>query len=290
MPFNHSTIRTAVLLFPLFCGGPILAQDEPPPNGEHSNPVQMGVTGESKHHRCFEQPHGAKEAVHRLAASARNWLAEDAIYIITPEERCAFLRVETDEERNQFIEQFWYRRASDPISLDYDFKAEHYRRIVFANEKYGGHLAGWKTDRGRVYVPFGLPDSLDVYANRGATDTPPSKGSQTDLHPAEKWHYKYVQGLGENVQFEFEYKASYKDYFLSVNETDLLARADPNPELPCDTGKDGVICRRISISKSAVQRFGSNRGYSIRSGSGEIQPSNRIRCGDAGHHFGPDRH
>jgi hypothetical protein len=120
MPFHHSTIRTAVLLFPLFCGEPMLAQDEPPPNGAHSNPVQMGVTGESKHHRCFEQPHGAKDAIHRLPASAGNWLAEDAIYIITPEERCAFLRVETDEERNQFIEQFWYRRASDLISLDYD--------------------------------------------------------------------------------------------------------------------------------------------------------------------------
>jgi len=163
--------------------------------------VQIGVTAESKHHRCFEQPHGAKDAIHRLTASARNWLAEDAIYIITPEERCAFLHLETDEERNQFIEQFWHRRASDPISLDYDFKAEHYRRIVFANEKYGGHLAGWRTDRGRVYVLFGPPDSLDVYANRGAADTPPSKGSETDLHRTEKWQYHYIQGVRQNVQF-----------------------------------------------------------------------------------------
>src|SRR5208283_5382071 len=228
MPLHHSTIRTAVLLFPLFCGEPILAQDEPPLNGEHSNPVQIGVTGESKHHRCFEQPDGAKDAIHRLPASARNWLAEDAIYIITPEERCAFLRLETDEERNQFIEQFWNRRTSDPISLDYDFKAEHYRRIVFANEKYGGHLAGWKTDRGRVYVLFGSPDSLNVYANRGAPDTPPSKGSETDLHPAERWQYHYIQGIGENIQFDFEY-TGYGDYFLTAPGQNLLAQADPNP-------------------------------------------------------------
>src|ERR1700687_793183 len=175
MPLHHSTIRAAVLLFPLFCAEPILAQDGPLPSDQHLNPVQIGVTGESKHYQCFEQPHGALDAMHRLPASARYWLGEDAIYIITPEERCAFLHLNTDEERNQLIEQFWYRRASDPISLGYDFKAEHYRRIVFANEKYGGQLPGWKTDRGRVYVVFGPPDSVDVYANRGAAGTPPSQ-------------------------------------------------------------------------------------------------------------------
>jgi GWxTD domain-containing protein len=200
------------MLFPLLCAEPILAQDEPLPSDQRLSPVQISVTGESKHNHCFEQPHGAKDAIHRLPATARNWLAEDAIYIITPEERCAFLRLETDEERNQFIEQFWYRRASDPISLDYDSKAEHYRRIVFANENYGGQHSGWKTDRGRVYVVFGPPDSVDVYANRGEAGTPPSQGSETHLHPAETWHYHYIQGIGENVQLDFAYEASHRDY------------------------------------------------------------------------------
>ena len=116
MSLRHSTIRAAAMLFPLLCAEPILAQDEPLPSDQRLSPMQISVTGESKHNHCFEQPHGAKDAIHRLPATARNWLAEDAIYIITPEERCAFLRLETDEERNQFIEQFWYRRASDTIS------------------------------------------------------------------------------------------------------------------------------------------------------------------------------
>jgi len=127
------------------------------------------------------------------------------------------------------IEQFWHRRASDPISLDYDSKAEHYRRIVFANEKYGGQHSGWKTDRGRVYVVFGPPDSVDVYANRGEAGTPPGQGSETYLHPAEPWHSGFIKGFGENVQLDFAYEASNSDYLLTAPSRNLLAQADTNP-------------------------------------------------------------
>jgi GWxTD domain-containing protein len=143
MYLSRSPIRATLLLFPLFCAKPILAQEKPP------------------HHPCFEPPNGSKDAIRRLPESARYWLAEDALYIIMAEERCAFLHLNTDEEREQFIGQFWYRRTVDPTSLDHDSKTEHYRRIVFANENYGGQLAGWKTDRGRMYALFGPPDSVD---------------------------------------------------------------------------------------------------------------------------------
>jgi GWxTD domain-containing protein len=230
MPLHHPIIRTVVLWFPFYCAEPILKQDEPPINVQHTAAVQTNGTLKSRHHRCFEQPYGARDAIHRLPASARYWLDEDAIYIISPEERCAFLHLETGEEREQFIEQFWNRRSSDPVSVGYDFKVEHYRRIVAANEKYGGALPGWAKDRGKVYVMFGPPDSLDVYGDRGSVGTTTRHRAETNLPPKEKWHYKYIQGLGEDVQFDFEYVARYKDYVLSVDEIELLARADPNPE------------------------------------------------------------
>src|ERR1700693_3411610 len=113
-------MRAALLLFPLFCVEPCPGQEKPT-------------------HACFEQ-NGAKEAIRRLPESARYWLAEDAMYIITPEERCTFLHLNSNEEREQFMEQFWYRRSVDPVSLDYDFKTEFYRRVVVANEKYGSKL------------------------------------------------------------------------------------------------------------------------------------------------------
>ncbi len=143
MSFLHFTTRTALLLLPLFSAGPLLAQWKPPD-------------------ACGQLPNGAKEAIRRLPENARYWLAEDAVYISSPDERCAFLLLDTDPEREQFMEQFWYRRAGDEISVDYHFKTEFYRRIVFANENYGSKtLAGRKTDRGRLYVISGAPDYVE---------------------------------------------------------------------------------------------------------------------------------
>jgi GWxTD domain-containing protein len=150
-------------------------------------------------------------------------LQEDAVYIITPEEHCAFLLLNTHEEREQFIEQFWYRRSVDPISLDYDFKTEFYRRIVFANEKYGSKLlAGRKTDRGRLYVIFGPPDSVDGISDRST--------EEAASHSIETWHYHYIKGIGENVQIHFEYMTRYDDYVLPDADRDLVGQGEPNPD------------------------------------------------------------
>jgi len=211
MSSSHSKIRAAVLLFPLFCAKPILGQEKP--------------------RRCFEEPHGARDAIHRLPESAHYWLAEDVVYIITPDERCAFLHLNTDQERERFIEQFWYRRTADPTSPNEGFKAEHYRRIVFANEKYGGQIAGWKTDRGRIYVLFGPPDSVDLVEDRRTAAAPPNQDTDTALHPTEKWRYHYVKGIGEKVEFHFEFLPRHTDYVLAPSDQELLANADlfPNP-------------------------------------------------------------
>jgi GWxTD domain-containing protein len=214
-----SIIRVAVLLILILCTEPLLGQDEPLPNDKDLNPVAIGVAPESQYHHCFEKPNNSKEAIRRLPQSARYWLAEDAIYLITPEERCAFLHLNSDEERERFIDQFWYRRSVDPISLDYDFKTEFYRRIVVANEKYGSKLlAGRNTDRGRVYVIFGPPDSVDENSHPVAT------------HSIETWHYHYIKGIGENAQIHFEYTTRYDDYVFPDADRDLVGQAEPNPD------------------------------------------------------------
>src|SRR5215510_3223363 len=90
-----------------------------------------------------------------LETPYRKWLNEDVAYIITDEERAAFKRMQTDEEREQFIEQFWLRRDPTPDSVENEFKEEHYRRIAYANEHYASGIPGWKTDRGRIYITYG---------------------------------------------------------------------------------------------------------------------------------------
>jgi GWxTD domain-containing protein len=211
MSLSRSTIRAAFLLFTWFCAKPILGQ-------------------EKAHHPCFEQPSVARGAIRRLPESARIWLTEDAVYILTPEDRCTFLHLDTDEEREQFIAQFWYRRTVDPISPDYDFKTEHYRRIVFANEQYGGQLAGWKTDRGRIYVLFGPPDSVGLVTDHRAAGEAADQDADTRLHPEEKWHYHYIKGLGEDVEFHFEFVASRSDYALAAPDQNVLEQANLNPD------------------------------------------------------------
>jgi len=146
---------------------------------------EQGISTAVEAAPCFNAPDRAKsrqrenEAIASLPKIARFWLTEDAIYIISPEERCAFLHLATDEERDQFIEQFWSRRAPDPTSVDNSFKREHYERIVFANEKFSGQLPGWKTDRGRLYVTYGPPDSIESHQSGEKTGRPPEKGPET---------------------------------------------------------------------------------------------------------------
>jgi GWxTD domain-containing protein len=92
-----------------------------------------------------------------LEGPYRKWLNEDVGYIITDEERQAFKRLETDDEKTSFIEQFWLRRDPTPDTAENEYKEEHYRKIAYANERFASGIPGWKTDRGRIYITFGPP-------------------------------------------------------------------------------------------------------------------------------------
>src|SRR6266481_8565847 len=46
-----------------------------------------------------------KRTLKELDSAYRQWLTEDVTYIISPEERNAFLQLDTNEEREQFIER-----------------------------------------------------------------------------------------------------------------------------------------------------------------------------------------
>lgn len=111
--------------------------------------------------RFYPGTEEAKEAeamLSRLAPKAilrfDRWLIEDVAYIISDAEREAARRLTTDDERQEFIEQFWLRRDPTPGTSRNEFKEEHYRRISYANDHFGdSNIAGWKTDRGRIYIP-----------------------------------------------------------------------------------------------------------------------------------------
>ncbi|MFB3829346.1 MAG: GWxTD domain-containing protein [Bryobacteraceae bacterium] len=138
-----------------------------------------------------------------LETPYRKWLNEDVSYIITDEERTAFKRLQTDEEREQFIEQFWLRRDPTPDTAENEFKEEHYRRIAYANERYASGIPGWKSDRGRIYITFGPPDEIESHPSGGTYERPIEEGGgTTSTFPFEIWRYRWIEGIGTDILIE----------------------------------------------------------------------------------------
>ena len=117
-----------------------------------------------------------------LETPYKKWLNEDVAYIITDEEREAFKRLSTDDERQQFIEQFWLRRDPTPDTEENEYKEEHYRRIAYANERFASGIPGWKTDRGRIYITFGPPDEIESHPVRRQLRAAHRRGRRSDFH------------------------------------------------------------------------------------------------------------
>src|SRR5579863_4597710 len=145
-----------------------------------------------------------KQVLKELATPYKKWLSEDVVYIITDAERKAFLQLQTNEEREQFIEEFWQRRNPDPDSVDNPVKEEHYRRIAYANEHYASGIAGWRTDRGRIYIQYGPADEIEAHSSGGTYERPISEGGgETSNFPFEQWRYRYIEGVGQNIVIKF---------------------------------------------------------------------------------------
>src|SRR6202046_232157 len=162
-----------------------------------------------------------KELRKELDSQYRKWLDEDVVYIISPEERSAFLHLSTNEEREQFIEQFWQRHNPDPDSADNTFKEEHYRRIAYTNEHYSSGIPGWKTDRGRIYIMWGAPDEVQSHPAGGSYSRPAEEGGgETSTYPFEDWRYRYLEGIGENVELEFVDPTMSGEYHLTIDPSE----------------------------------------------------------------------
>ena len=156
-----------------------------------------------------------------LGFEYRQWLTEDVTYIISPEERNAFLQLDTNEEREQFIEQFWLRRSSNPDLPENDFKEEHYRRIAYANEHFASGIPGWKTDRGRMYIMWGPADEVESHPTGGTYDRPMEEGGgSTSTYPWETWRWRYLEGIGENIILEFVDPSGSGEYHLTMDPSE----------------------------------------------------------------------
>ena len=153
------------------------------------------------------------------------WTSKDVEYIITGDEKKAYKALKTDEERENFIENFWRRRDPDPDTEENEYREEYYERIAYANEHYASGIPGWKTDRGRIYITFGKPDSVETHPTGGAYDRPSYEGGgSTTTYPFEVWFYRHLDSVGDGIEIEFVDPTGTGEYRIarSPNEKDAL--------------------------------------------------------------------
>jgi GWxTD domain-containing protein len=153
-----------------------------------------------------------------LKKAYKDWLDKDVTYIITDEERKAFKKLATDDERERFIEEFWRRRDPDPDTDENEFKEEYYERIAYANEHFSSGIPGWKTDRGRIWIMYGKPDETETHPMGGAYERPSYEGGgSTTTYPFEIWFYRYLPGVGSGIEIEFVDPTGSGEYRIARN-------------------------------------------------------------------------
>jgi GWxTD domain-containing protein len=155
----------------------------------------------------------------------KKWIDEDVAYIITDEEKKAWKKLQTDEEREQFIEAFWRRRDPDPDTELNEYLEEHYERVAYANQHFASGIPGWKSDRGRIYIMYGAPNEKETHPTGGNYDRPSYEGGgQTTTYPFEIWFYRYLPGVGSGVEIEFVDPTGTGEYRIarSPDEKDAL--------------------------------------------------------------------
>ncbi len=207
-----------------------------------------------------------RELEKELAGPWKKWMNEDVVYIITDEEKLAFKRLRTDDERQQFVEQFWLRRDPTPDTEENEFKEEHYRRIAYSNDHYASGIPGWKTDRGMIYIKYGAADEIESHPSGGSYQRPMEEGGgETSTYPFEDWRYRYLDGVGTNVIIEFVDTTMSGEYKISLDpeEKDALLYVP---------GAGLTMSEQMSMSNK-TQRFTRTDGTHLGTGGNPLPES-----------------
>jgi GWxTD domain-containing protein len=209
-----------------------------------------------------ERKENQKRLKVELCDPYRKWLDQDVIYIITPEERAAFKQLSNDEERDHFIEIFWFNRDPTPDTVENEYEDEHYRRLEYTNEHFGAGIPGWKTDRGRIYILHGPPDEIESHPSGGTYDRSPQEGGgTTSTFPFERWRYRYLEDVGQEVVVEFVDTCMCGDYHMTMDPTEKDALAHtPMGQPPISRFTDNVrkfedLQRLVDVTRSPKVRF-----------------------------------
>ncbi len=193
-----------------------------------------------------------------LKEAYKKWISNDVLYIITDDEKKAFKALATDEERENFIEQFWRRRDPNPDTEENEYREQYYERIAYANEHFASGIPGWRTDRGRIYIAWGKPDSVESHPSGGSYDRPSYEGGgSTTTYPFEIWYYRHLEGIGTGIEVEFVDPTGTGEYRLARN-------ADEKDALRMVPGAGLTTLEQLGLVDQDERTLGSRQGATYR--------------------------
>ncbi len=268
-------VFVGVVLVPMLAGwgGVVRAQEltpppatapdgvtQTPPQTEKPNPLKRRLSDKD---RIQQQ----KDLKGELKGPYKTWLEQDVRWIITDTEAQAFKHLSNDEERDAFIENFWQRRNPSPDSPENEYRDEIYARIAYANEHFAAGKPGWMTDRGHIYIAYGKPDDIESHPSGGEYQRPMEEGGgSTATFPFEVWHYRYIEGIGDNIDLEFVDTCQCGDYHYTIDrsEKDALKHV-PNA---------GLTQAEENGQSTKADRFNGSGGIE-QLGAGPMQQQNQ---------------
>jgi GWxTD domain-containing protein len=274
MTTSRRFISGTAFIFLLMMGVRVGAAQETPaspaqPDGVTKGPVTVEKPDPLKRPLSDKEKIAQQKALKvELKGVYKKWVDEDVRWIITDQELQAFKSLSNDEERDQFIENFWLRRNPNPDSPENEFREEHYARIAYANEHFAAGKPGWRTDRGHIYIAFGKPDNIDSHPSGGSYERPMEEGGgNTSTFPFEVWHYRYLEGIGDNIDIEFVDTCMCGDYHMTIDRSEK----DALKHVP---GAGQTLYEQMGMAKQADRMSG---GGLEQLGAGPMSQQNQSK-------------
>jgi GWxTD domain-containing protein len=152
----------------------------------------------------------------------KKWI-EEVGPILTDQERRGWDKLDTNEERENFIATFWRLRDPDPDTEENEYREAYFERFAYVNEHFASGTPGYKTDRGKIYLKYGKPDEIESHPSGGAYQMASYEGGgSTSTYPFERWWYRHIPNHSD-VEIEFIDPSGTGEYRIARNPFEKIA-------------------------------------------------------------------
>jgi len=123
------------------------------------------------------------------------------IYVDTKEDRKFYKNLKAADGKREFILSIWSRGNNDNLNT-MAYREQYLGRARYSEQQFKSVFGkGWKSDRGRVFILYGIPSDVERFPSTESTV------------PYQIWHYDKLRGQGD-VQFVFGDAEGFSKYRL----------------------------------------------------------------------------